>query len=199
MSIKYEIHTLNNAEGKGEKRKYVTLRQRAPMTEGMMEKEMQDSCTLTKGDVGAVFTELREMAVRQLSEGARFCLPGIGWLSLSVGLSEAAREDGHKITGSDVIARGILFKANRQLLQDVTQRMGFEQSSYSTLSVNYGEEELWRKVSDYLDRNGFITRRDMRQEYGLSPYKAIQWLRLFESQGKLARKENRHMHIYMKR
>ena len=62
MDIRYDIHTLNNAEGAGKERKYVVLQQREPMTEEEMEKQIEENCSLTSSDVKAVFSEIKGMA-----------------------------------------------------------------------------------------------------------------------------------------
>lgn len=197
MDIRYDIHTLNNAEGAGKERKYVVLQQREPMTEEEMEKQIEENCSLTSSDVKAVFSEIKGMVVRQLSQGSRFCLPGIGWLSLSAGLAKAAQDPNHKITGKDIYLRGIQFREDKKLFTEIAHQVNFVNSKYSSLSVNYNADELWSKVSDYLSHNAFITRKIMRSEFGLSEYKANQWLKRFVEEGRLVKDGTKHMAIYL--
>ena len=199
MKIKYEIHRLNNAVGQGSDRKFVALRSQAPMTEEMMENEIQHACSLTAGDVRAVLSELRALAVRQLSQGSRFWIPGSGSLSLSAGLTKEAQQDGHKVMGRDIYARGILFRADHSLFKDVAGRAQFEAATDSTLSDDYTAEELWAKVDAYLTDHAFITRRDMRTEFGLSAHKTEQWLSQFMAEGKIVRRRSRRVDIFMKK
>ena len=198
MDIHYDIHTLNNAEGEGKERKYVVLQQREPMTEEEMEKQIQENCSLTASDVKAVLSEIKSMVVRQLSQGSRFCLPGIGWLLLSAGLAKAAQDPNHKITGKDIYLRGIQFREDKKLFTEITHQVNFVNSKYTSLSVNYTTEELWSKVSNYLSHNTFITRKIMRSEFGLSEYKFNQWLKRFVEESKLVKEGTKHMSFYLK-
>ena len=197
MDIKFDIHKINNSEGEGGERKYIVLQQQPPMTETEMEKEIEKACSLTQGDVRAVLTELRSLIVRQLSLGSRFYLPGVGWLSLTAGLDKAAQEKGHKITGKDVYLRGIQFREDRKLLEEIARNVNFAKSKYTSLSVNYTEEELWAKIRDFLSSHDFLTRKNMRDEFGLSEFKANQWLKRFVVAGKLRQEGTKHMSIYI--
>ena len=47
MELKYDIYTLNNAQGTGEKRQYVRIWQHEPMTEKLLQEKIQNRCSLT--------------------------------------------------------------------------------------------------------------------------------------------------------
>ncbi len=198
MEIKYEVHTLKNARGEGNERNYVVLRQLTPLTEDEIAERIQDSCSLTKGDVKAVLTELRSLAVEQLQAGNRFFIPGIGWLSLATGLDKTAQEPNHKITGKDIHPKAIRFKAEKQLFDDVTRDMTFVKSDYSSKSVVYTEEDLWAKIDDYLHHHDYITNNILQQSFGLGKYVATKWLKLFVGQGKLRKSANGRNYIYLR-
>ena len=61
MELRYDIYTLNNAQGTGEKRQYVRIVQHEPMTEKQLQEKIQNRCSLTKGDVAAVLAELHDL------------------------------------------------------------------------------------------------------------------------------------------
>lgn len=86
MSIKYEIHGIKNAKGEGKEQKYVHLFAHEPQSDHALEDDIQASCSLTKADVRAAFSALRDHMARALASGSRFHLPGVGYFSLSVGL-----------------------------------------------------------------------------------------------------------------
>ena len=198
MEIKYEIHTLKNVSGEGGERKYVVLRRPKPLTEDEIAERIQDSCSLTKGDVKAVLTELRGLAVEQLQAGNRFFIPGIGWLSLATGLDKKAQDPNHKITGKDIYPKVIRFKAEKQLFDDVTRDMTFVKSDYSSKSAPYTEETMWAKIDDYLQRHEFINNSILQQLFGLSRFVANKWIKLFVGQGKLRRLVNGRNNIYLR-
>lgn len=171
MNIHYDIHSLKNSQGTEEERKFVVLQQQPPMKDTEMEMQIQEACSLTSGDIRAVMAEIRSLLVRELSSGARFHLPGIGWLSLAAGLDKNGNDPDHKITGKDVYLRGIQFKPEGNLFKEVIQNINFVRGKYTSRSVEYTEETMWAKLSEYLSHNNFITCKAMREEFGLSRYK----------------------------
>ena len=70
-----------NSQGTGKNRVYVQLRNHPAMTADELGNEVQRSCSVTASDLKAVMAELSAIAVRELSQGNRFYLPGIGYLS----------------------------------------------------------------------------------------------------------------------
>ena len=55
MELKYDIYTLNNAQGIGEKRQYVRLIQHEPLTAKELQEKIETRCSLTKGITGINF------------------------------------------------------------------------------------------------------------------------------------------------
>ena len=66
MSIKYEIHGIKNAKGEGKEQKYVHLFAHEPQSDHALEDDIQASCSLTKADVRAAFSAMRDHMVRHL-------------------------------------------------------------------------------------------------------------------------------------
>lgn len=196
MEIKYEIHNIENSQGTGEQRVFIQLRNNPAMTIEELAKEIQEACTVTPSDVKAVMAEICHIAIRELSNGNRFYLPEIGYLSLSVGNTPPALKPNGKITGKDIYLRNINFKPEKKFLSEVQKKVRFVKSDYTTLSAKYTEKKLWSKVEDYLSSHRYITRRDMRSEFGLSDYKAKQWLNRFVEGGKLTNEGTRHQPLY---
>ena len=68
MDLKYDVYTITNAEGSGEERKYVRLKQHEAMTASELEAAIQQRCTLTKGDVAAVFTLIQMFNLEKVEQ-----------------------------------------------------------------------------------------------------------------------------------
>lgn len=196
MEIKYEIHTIENSQGTGKKRVYIQLRNNKAMTVDELSKEIQESCTVTPSDVKAVMSEICHIAIRELSNGSRFYLPEIGYLSLSVGNVPPSQKSNGKLTGKDIYVKNINFKPEKKLLNQIQRNVHFAKSDYTTISAKYSEETMWTKVAEFLTTHRYITRRMMRSEFGLSDYKAKQWLEQFVKSGKLSKEGTRHQPIY---
>ena len=198
MEMKYEVHRIKNVQGTGKSRVYIQLRNRKAQTTEELLREMEASCTLKASDVKAVMTEIREIAIRELSQGKSFHLPEIGYLSLAVGNTPPDKKANGKITGKDIYVRKIRFRAEKKLLAEVSRNVSFTKSNYSTLSAEYSEDALWEKVAAYLSTHPYINQQAMRTEFGLSEYKAKQWLSLFVANGRLKKTSKcRHSLYYL--
>ena len=75
MELKYDIYALNNAQGIGEKRQYVRLVQHEPLTAKELQEKIETRCSLTKGDVAAVLSELHDICVEEFSMGVVSTFP----------------------------------------------------------------------------------------------------------------------------
>ena len=196
--MKYEVHRIKNVQGTGKSRVYIQLRNKKAQTTEELLREMEASCTLKASDVKAVMTEIREIAIRELSQGKSFHLPEIGYLSLAVGNTPPDKKANGKITGKDIYVRKIRFRAEKKLLAEVSRNVSFTKSNYSTLSAEYSEDALWEKVAAYLSTHPYINQQAMRTEFGLSEYKAKQWLSLFVAKGRLKKiSKCRHSLYYL--
>jgi predicted histone-like DNA-binding protein len=193
MSIKYTVQQIENAVGSGEARPFVRLQQGAAMTTEQLAAKIAASSTLTPADVKAVMSELCHYAKEELEAGNRFYLPEIGYLSLSVGNTPSDMLPKGVLTGKDIFVRNVDFKPELRFLNEIKRSVSFEKSHYATASVSYTAEELWQKVAAFLSKNQYITCRMMRVEFGLTKYKATQWLNRFTAEHRLS-KRGTHFH-----
>lgn len=196
MNIKYEIQTIDNASGTGEKRQFIRLHFNKTMSLDELASEIQNASTVTSGDVKVVLSELRRFIIQELSMGGRFYLPEIGYLSLAVGNVPPSKKPNGKITGNDIFLKNINFKPEASLLDAVNKNVGFEKSSYTRTSAQYTEEELRSKLTGYLSENRYITRRLMRMAFHLSGYMASKWLDHFMESGLLVKSGSPHQPLY---
>ena len=117
MDLKYDIYSIKNAEGSGKTRQYVRLTLNDTMSADELKTKIQQRCTLTKGDVAAVLSELHDIAVQEFSMGRRLYVPELGYFSLSLGLEMPEDNPNKKITGKEVRLRGINFRPEASLLK----------------------------------------------------------------------------------
>ena len=75
MDLKYDVYTITNAEGSGEERKYVRLKQHEAMTASELEATIQQRCTLTKGDVQQCSQNFMTLWLVSSRWGAGFMFP----------------------------------------------------------------------------------------------------------------------------
>lgn len=196
MELKYDLYTLNNSQGTGENREYVRLIQHEPMTAKQLQEKIQDRCSLTKGDVAAVLSELHDIAVQEFQMGHRFYIPEIGYFSMSASLEMPEDNPDKKITGKEVRLTGINFRPEAGFLQEVQRGVHFVRSRYSSQSTKYTEEKLLEKIKEYLQENRYITCKIMRFQFGLTQYTAQKWLNYFCDKEILVKDGTPHSPIY---
>ena len=196
MELKYDIYTLNNAQGTGEKRQYVRIMQHEPMTEQQLKEKIQNRCSLTKGDVASVLAELHDLLVEEFSMGRRFYIPEIGYFSMSASIEMPEENPDKKVTGKEVRITGINFRPEEKLMKEVLRNVHFVRSRYSNQSTKYSEEKMLEKIKEYLQENRYITTRIMRILFGLTPYMAQKWLTHFCEKDILVKDGTPHATIY---
>ena len=187
MQLKYDLYTINNAMGSGKSRRYVRLILREPLTARELEAAIEKRCSLTKGDVAAVLTELRDLCVQAFIEGRRFYIPEIGYLSLSASLNVDDNNADRKVTGHDVRIAGINFRPEASLVKEVSQGIRFVRTKHSNQSYQYTEQQMLEQVRAYLKEHGYITCKMMRTQFGLTQYLAQKWLNRLCNAGVIAK------------
>lgn len=188
MTVEYEMQSIENSQGSGLPRPFVRLHQGRAMTADELAERLAESTTITAADMKAVMSELCHYAKEELSAGHRFYLPEIGYLSLSVGSVPPSQKASGKITGKDIYLRNIDFRPEARFLRDIRRNVSFEKSDRSSMSAQYAEGELWQKVEAYLNENQYVNNSIMRSAFGLSKYKAAQWLARFTADGRLVKR-----------
>ena len=196
MSIKYEIRSIQNAQGTGKERHYAHIYEQPAMTPQQLASRIQDSCSLTKSDVEGTVSALREAMIRELEQGHRFYIPKIGYFSLSVGLEIPDGKPIDKVRGDDIKVRNINFQPEASMLQEIKSHSRFEHAEFSTLSKKQSEESLLKKITVFLSKNKCLTRRDMELEFGLRRSTAYKWLKHFTETGVLKKKGTLSSPVY---
>lgn len=158
------------------------------MSAEQLESHIQTSCSLTKGDVEATLSALRENMIRELSQGNRFYIPTIGYFSLSVVLDMPKDKPVDKARADYISVRNIKFRPDASMLKKVKMNTRFERAKFSTKSKATTEEIMLEKIKEYLSTNSCINRRTMETLFGLRQNAALKWLKHFTEIGVL-RKE----------
>lgn len=196
MSIKYEIQPIKNSQGTGEERHFARIYERTPMSANELKNSIQDSCTLTKGDVEATLSALRDIMIRELSQGNRFYIPSIGYFSLSVDLDMPEGKTIDKVRGDYITVRNIKFRPDASVLEKVRNSVRFERANFSTQSKSVTEESMQKKIKDYISANGYINRSGMEDLLGLRRTAALRWLKHFTEKGILRKEGPQNSPVY---
>ena len=196
MSIKYEIQSIKNAQGKGNEHRFARIFEQEPMTANELESQIQANCSLTKGDIAASLKALCDCMRHELSTGRRFHLPEIGYFSLSVDLDMPDDKPTDKARADHISVRNINFRPDASLLADVQCSARFERAKFSTKSRQYTEEQLVARLRDFFATHDCLTRRDLEREFGLRQSAALRWLRRLTGSGVLRKDGVRTAPVY---
>lgn len=196
MSIKYELHSIHNAQGTGEERQFARIFENGPMPADDLEDSIQTSCALTKGDVKGALSALKEVMIRELIQGNRFHIPSIGYFSLSVETDLPDGKTPDKMRGDYIRVKNIKFRPEASLLQQVKNNVRFERATFTTKSKLHTEETMVEKINEYLSTNGYLNRQRMQEIFRLRRTAAQKWLKHFTETGVLRKEGTRHFPIY---
>ena len=194
MSVKFDIHAIGNAKGGGGEQKYVKPIMLDAMTRRQLVEAMCHSSTLTESDLLAAFSAISHYMAEELGSGHRFYLPGVGYFSLQAGL--AKKKDWSKVKGNDVYVNGLSFRPESELLAKVRNKAAFERLKGTTRSQQYTEEEMVKKVIEYLSEHKIINRRIMENEFHLRCNTARKWLGRLVEAGVLEKNGARNAPVY---
>lgn len=187
MSIKYDIHVIENHRGSGKEKKFVNIQNKGMLGERQLERRMERSSCITVSDAKAVFAEMRTQAVHELSHGNRVHIPGIGYLSLQAATMKPC-DDG--ITSGMIYVRNVKFRPEEQFLEDIRKDARFERSKYTTRSAPASNDTVRDTVVEYLQSHDNITTSRLRGVMALSGYKARQHLARLTNEGVLRKVGN---------
>lgn len=196
MSIKYEIRSIENSEGSGEMRHFARIVDNPPMTANQLERHIQETCSVTKGDIEAVLSAVRDCMVNELLRGNRFYLPYIGYFSLSVDLDMPEGKPIDKVRADYISVRQIRFRPEKTMLQEVKEGARFERATSSSVSKKYDEDELQERLTAYLAEHTYVNRRVMERLFGMRQSAALHWLKHFTETGLLKKEGAKNAPMY---
>ncbi len=197
MSIEYDIRSIPNSQGEGKEQKYVHLTGHTPMNAKQLAAYIQGRCSLTKGDVQATLSALRDCMIRELASGNRFYIPEVGYFSLSAGIDLPEGQGIDRVKGYNVHVRNINFRPEASLLKELKQATRFERARTTARSKVYTEEEMVKKTDQYLAAHGYLTRRAMETEFGLLEHTARKWLKHLVETGRLKKEGPKNSPVYL--
>lgn len=166
------------------------------MTEEHFLSRIEETCSLTKGDVKASILAIREHIINELAAGKHVHISGIGTFSLSVKINNPKGKPAEKIRGNDLQVRTIMFRPEAFLLRDIKQHVSFERADFSSLSHEYEEADIISLILGYLSTHNYLDRRSLQKLCHLRPTMARKWLRHFTASGLLRKEGNTNAPIY---
>ena len=140
-------------------------------------------CTLTKGDIHAVISELSDEIGNALLRGKYVTIPGIGNFSLSLQAPKDANPQ--KTHAQNIGIKRIEFRADYQLKQRLKREAVFERSREKIHSARISMKEIDAKLFDYFEEHTFITRKGFEDLCHLTRSTATRHLKRLLAEGRV--------------
>ena len=142
------------------------------------------SPAFSEGTVRGVLDTLSEVMKTYLPMGHTMKIDNLGVFSLALQFSdnpaEGDKQDEPKTKYRHVEAKGVNFKVDKKLVDDINRGNTFERASYNPASTSpYTPEERLQRALRHIDKHGFITLQDYANLNGLSSSSASRELAKF--------------------
>lgn len=164
-------------------------------TTAQMRRYIQDSCSLTEGDVDAVLSALSHYVSKELADGKSVHLNGIGYLSPVLGCTETVTTE-TKNKYLKVKLKNIRFRPDKTF----KHRMGGIQitciKQNDPLIQPLSDIQIEEKVRAYLQENSFLQRRTLQTLCSLSASTAKRQLHRLCEAGVLINRGMRNQPLY---
>ncbi len=142
------------------------------------------SPAFSEGTVRGVLDTLSEVMKTYLPMGHTMKIDNLGVFSLALQFSDNPAEDDKqdepKMKYRRVEAKGVNFKVDKKLVDDINRDNTFERASYNPSTTSpYTPEERLQRAFRHIDKHGFITLQDYANLNGLSSSSASRELAKF--------------------
>lgn len=156
---------------------------------------IQNSCSLTEGDVDAVLAALSHYVSNEMSEGHTVHLNGIGYLTPVLGCSETVTPQ-TKRKSTKVKLKSIKFRPDKLF----KRRMGAVNitclKQHDPLHLSLTDEQIEAKIRTYLQSHDFLTRAALQVLCHLSRTTASRHIKRLCDAGILKNRGLRNQPIY---
>ncbi|MBQ8225364.1 MAG: HU family DNA-binding protein [Bacteroides sp.] len=144
-------------------------------TTPQLQRYIEASCSLTKGDVAAVLASLSHYVARELSNGKSIKLDGIGILTPVLGSTETVTPDTRR-KSTKVRLKSIRFRADKQLLKEMGAIRVEPLGMHNPLRTRLSDDEIEQAIRTYLSRASYLRRSTLQELCSLSRTTAIRHL-----------------------
>lgn len=142
---------------------------------------------------------LEELLAEYLAKGYHVKLGNIGTFSATLTSREVASKE--EIRAKSIRFDSVSFRPDKELKKAVARQMKLERVSpyraFKASSEEYTAEERFQLLTDYLNKNGYISRSEYSELTGLLKTKAANELRKWYQEGRID-KDGRVPHIVYK-
>lgn len=161
MSAEYDFY--KNPIPKGSNRKprlHARIVPRGVITTEMLSEEIHDASSLTTGDVEATITMLSKAIIRNLKQGKRIHIKGLGYLEMT--LQCPPIKDPKEIRAESIQFKSVAFRPEIALKKELSTTR-FVRAAHKNHSKSRSETEIDNLLTIYFSTHEYITRLEFQQ------------------------------------
>ena len=158
-------------------------------------RQLEQRTTAKMPDIMLVVTGLRQIIKEELQQGNTVCLDDICRIEPILGVKDdecEGNENGKKIQLKTLRAHAV-----KSLIQDVRGGLSHCQYKEAIHSNQVSISQVAEWLAEHFKKEAIVSRRQLEEEFGLSRYMAVKFLRQFIAEGKLYRPGMKNDSLYM--
>ncbi len=195
MSAEYDFYQNPVPAGSNRKpRLHARVVPRGTVTTEMLAAEIHDASSLTTGDVEAAINMLNRAIIRNLKDGKRIHIKGLGYLDMT--LQCPPIKDPKEIRAESIVFKSVAFRPDAELKRElITTR--FVRASVKRHSKTRTSEEVDALLDAYFTSHDYITRQTFQRLCGFTRTTANRRLAELVKSGKLKKEGLYRFPIYV--
>ena len=197
MSINYDWYSIPKKNADDKDRLHVRPAFNGSISTDDIAESIQTATSLTKADVLAVLKALNQEMSRQIANGCRIHLEGVGYFSPRLTVEgEVSEEMPLRDRNRKVRFAGVNYSSDKRLI-DAIGAVQLTHTQHAGHSQMLTDEELDRQLTNFFATHHFLTRQFLQQCCGLMKGKATAVLRQLREEGKLQNIGTDHQPVYV--
>ena len=197
MSIQFDFYNTPSPEGiinEKTPRYHARVVSRQTIDLEDITRQIHERSTLSKGDIKAVLSELRDVVKQGLLDGNNVLLNGIGEYSLTLAAPKDASPT--KTHAQNISVKRIDFRADRNLRKEIISEAHFERSLTKNHSAHISLYEVDSLLIDYFADHTYITRQSFETLCKFTKNTALRHLKRLVDEGRLINTNTSHNPTY---
>lgn len=166
MSAEYDFY--KNPIPKGSNRKprlHARIVPSGTITTEMLSEEIHDACSLTTGDVEATINMLGKMIIRNLKQGKRIYIKGLGYFEMTLQCPPV--KDPKEIRAESIQFKSLAFRPEVALKKELSTTR-FVRAARKSHSKERSANKIDELLTQYFTKYEYITRQDFQQLCGFT-------------------------------
>lgn len=175
MTIKYDLYEIpvNGEEDEESVKLYPRVLTKGTIDTERLAKRIEESTSMTVGDVLSVLSSLGYLVSDYLAEGYQIYIEGLGYFRISA--TSPLVSSPKEIRAESIKFKTIKFRPEQSVKKKLA-RVKFIRSEIKNHSVKLSDEAIEEILTDYFSSHSYITRAEFQNECGFTKTTALKKL-----------------------